>query len=474
MKEIRISIWKKIVFIRFLIPLIAGILLQWNLQLPVSYSWYLLGASLLFLFISFFYSNYSRYRLAIINGIAITFIFLSLGSLGTWYKDTRHHADWFGKYYKPGDFVKLTLEEPLVEKENSYKALATITAVKKNDKLFSTNGNVIVYFKKDSLPTLDYGSQIVFSVPLQEIKNAGNPGGFDYKRYCLFHNITHQVYLKPDNFFVLEKKNENLLKEILFSIRKKVLSILSRYIHGEKERGLAEAILIGYKDDLDKNLVQSYTNTGVVHIIAISGLHLGLIYWLLVQILKPLKRKKIFRWLNAVIIIAGLWLFSLLAGGQPSVLRSAVMFTCIVLAQGFSRKTSIYNTLALSAFILLCIDPFWLWDVGFQLSYAAVLSIVIFMKPIYNWFYIKNKALDFIWKINAVSIAAQLLTTPISIYHFHQFPGFFLLTNFVAVPLSGVIVLGEIFLCTISFLPFLAAICRQNNLMAYLVYEFLY
>ena len=468
MKGVRISIWKKIVFIRFLIPLIAGILLQWNLQLPVSYSWYLLGASLLFLFISFFYSNYSRYRLAIINGIAITFIFLSLGSLGTWYKDTRHHADWFGKYYKPGDFVKLTLEEPLVEKENSYKALATITAVKKNDKLFSTNGNVIVYFKKDSLPTLDYGSQIVFSVPLQEIKNAGNPGGFDYKRYCLFHNITHQVYLKPDNFFVLEKKNENLLKEILFSIRKKVLSILSRYIHGEKERGLAEAILIGYKDDLDKNLVQSYTNTGVVHIIAISGLHLGLIYWLLVQILKPLKRKKIFRWLNAVIIIAGLWLFSLLAGGQPSVLRSAVMFTCIVLAQGFSRKTSIYNTLALSAFILLCIDPFWLWDVGFQLSYAAVLSIVIFMKPIYNWFYIKNKALDFIWKINAVSIAAQLLTTPISIYHFHQFPGFFLLTNFVAVPLSAVIVLGEIFLCTISFLPFLAAI--SGKIISWLIW----
>jgi competence protein ComEC len=468
MKEIRISIWKKIVFIRFLIPLIAGILLQWNLQLPVSYSWYLLGASFLFLFISFFYSNYGSYRLAIINGIAITFIFLSLGSLLTWYKDTRHHDDWFGKYYKSGDFVKLTLEEPLVEKENSYKALATITAVKENDKIFSTKGNMIVYFKKDSLPTLDYGSQIIFSVPLQEIKNAGNPGGFDYKRYCLFHNITHQVYLKPDDFFVLEKKNENLLKEILFSIRKKVLSILSWYIHGEKERGLAEAILIGYKDDLDKNLVQSYTNTGVVHIIAISGLHLGLIYWLLIQILKPLRRKKIFTWLNAVIIIAGLWLFSLLAGGQPSVLRSAVMFTCIVLAQGFSRKTSIYNTLALSTFILLCIDPFWLWDVGFQLSYAAVLSIVIFMKPIYNLFYIKNKALDFIWKMNAVSISAQLLTTPFGIYHFHQFPVFFLLTNFIAVPLSGLIVFGEIFLCSISFFPFLAAL--SGKILSWLIW----
>ena len=225
--------------------------------------------------------------------------------------------------------------------------------------------------------------------------------------------------------------------------------------------GLAEALLIGYKDDLDKNLVQSYTNTGVVHIIAISGLHLGLIYWLFVQVLKPLKRKKISKWLNPIIIISGLWIFSLLAGGQPSVLRSAVMFSCIVLAASLSRKTSIYNTLAFSAFILLCIDPYWLWDVGFQLSYVAVLSIVIFMKPIYNLFFIKNKILDFIWKLNAVSIAAQLLTTPFSIYHFHQFPNFFLLTNFVAVPLSSIIVLGEIFLCAISFIPFLALLAGK-------------
>jgi competence protein ComEC len=94
------------------------------------------------------------------------------------------------------------------------------------------------------------------------------------------------------------------------------------------------------------------------------------------------------------------------------------MFTCIVLGDSFARKSSIYNTLALSALLLLCINPYWLWDVGFQLSYAAVLSIVIFMQPIYHWFYIKNKTLDFIWKLNAVTIAAQILTVPIGIYHF--------------------------------------------------------
>jgi competence protein ComEC len=145
------------------------------------------------------------------------------------------------------------------------------------------------------------------------------------------------------------------------------------------------------------------------------------------------------------------------------------MFTCIVLGQSLGRKNnSIYNTLAVSAFILLCINPFWLWDVGFQLSYAAVLSIIIFMRPIYNWFYFKNKVLDFVWKMNAVTLAAQILTVPLGIYHFHQFPPLFWLTNFVAVPLSSIILLGEIFLCAIFFIPALAALA--GKLLSWLIW----
>ena len=262
--------------------------------------------------------------------------------------------------------------------------------------------------------------------------------------------------MKTGEYEILEEKKENWFRKFIYSSRQRVLNILRTNIKGDKELGLAEALLIGYKDDLEQSLVQSYTNTGVVHIIAISGLHLGLIYWLLALILKPLKKRRKTRWLSPFLIITGLWLFSLLAGAQPSILRSALMFTCIVLGETLSKKTSIFNTMAVSAFILLCINPYWLWDVGFQLSYAAVLSIIIFMRPVYNWFYIKNKLLDFVWKLNAVTIAAQILTVPLSIYHFHQFPNLFILTNFVAVPLSSAIVLGEIFLCAISFIPALA------------------
>src|SRR5436190_4902543 len=457
-----IHIWKNAPFIRFLIPLMTGIVLQWHLQIQLIVLWIVCGISLTILTSFFLLPFFQRYKLSAISGLAITVLFISVGGLLAWYKDIRHDENWFGRYYSNRVALVLTLQENPVEKTKSYKANASVDFILNDDTSIKTSGSLIIYFKKDSAANkLNYGSQFILKKSLQEIKNAGNPGGFDYKRYSLFQGITHQAYLKENDFVLLPGENKTRFKEFIFSTREKILNILRANIKGEKEMGLAEALLIGYKDDLDKTLVQSYSNTGVVHVIAISGLHLGLIYWLLLKLFWPLQKRRNTRWLRPVLIIAGLWLFSLLAGMQPSVIRSAVMFTCIVLGETWTRKSSIYNTLAFSAFLLLFINPYWLWDVGFQLSYIAVLSIVIFMKPIYNLFFIKNKILDSIWKLNAVSIAAQLLTTPFSIYHFHQFPNFFLLTNFVAVPLSSIIVLGEIFLCTISFVPFLGLLAGK-------------
>ncbi len=303
---------------------------------------------------------------------------------------------------------------------------------------------------------LGYGSQIIFNKALQPIKNSGNPGAFNYERYAAFQGIYQQAYLNPGEYILLTASNKNWLRGFLYTIRESILHIITTYIPGEKEAGLAEALLVGYKDDLDKTLVQSYSNTGVVHVIAISGMHLGLVYWLLTIVMAPLKKKKSTRWMAPIVIITGLWLFALLAGGGPSILRSAVMFTCIVIGQSLERKTFIYNSLAASAFILLCINPFWLWDAGFQLSYTAVLSIVVFMKPIYNCFYFKNKMLDHVWQLMSVTIAAQVLTTPVSMFHFHQFPIYFLITNLLAVPLSSLIVLLEIVLAAVSFITVIA------------------
>lgn len=450
-------LWKKITFLRLLIPFIAGIILQWEIPLSPAHWIITLIISVLIIGSFFFIPLFGRFRLGVINGLAVNTALLSLGALLVWQKDIRNNPQWFAHSYNDSMALLVTLAEPTSQKTKSIKADAEISYLLKRNELIPATGKIILYFQKDSLmDQLPYGSQIIFKKPLQEIKNSGNPGGFDYNRYSLFHNITHQVFLKRGEFEILQEKSGKWLNNFLYKTREKILAILNSNIKSQKELGLAEALLIGYKNDLDKTLVQSYTNTGVVHIIAISGLHLGLIYWLLILLFKPLQKKKNLSWLRALLIITGLWLFSLLAGGQPSVLRSALMFSTIVLGETLSKKSNIYNSLAFSAFALLCYNPFWLWDVGFQLSYAAVLSIVIFMQPIYNWFYTPNKFLAFVWKLNAVTLAAQVLTLPVSIYHFHQFPSYFLLTNFIAVPLSSGILIGEIILCGVSFIPFIA------------------
>lgn len=427
------------------------------MALPVQAAWIILitaAAGLIFFNLR---STFQHYKSGWRNGLFINGLLLATGLLMTYYKDIPHQQQWLNNYYQDKDIITATLEEPPTEKVNSFKANASVHQLMHGDTVQHVQGNIIIYFKKDSLAgQLAYGAQIMFSQPLQRIKNSGNPGSFNYERYAAFQGIYQQVFLQPGNYILLPAKNENWLKHFLFSIRENVLHIITKYIPGEKEAGLAEALLVGYKDDLDKTLVQSYSNTGVVHIIAISGMHLGLIYWLLNILLSPFKKRKQTKWLVPVLIITGLWLFSLLAGGGPSILRSAVMFTCIVIGESAERKTFIYNSLAASAFMLLCINPFWLWDAGFQLSYTAVLSIVIFMKPIYNWFYFKNKMVDGIWKLMAVTLAAQVLTTPVTMFHFHQFPVYFLITNLLAVPLSSLIVLLEIVLCAVGFMPLLA------------------
>lgn len=462
-----IPLWKEAPFLRLVVPFAIGILLQWNFFPGIRWIIGGLVFGVAALLIHSFSSLTFRFRHSILTGLLLNGILLMAGILFTHYNYLPNYPNWIGHHYKDSMVVIARLEEPLSEKAKSYKAVASIRIILKNNQSIPVKGRIILYFQKDSIAVsndlsgssllqLQYGSELLFSRSLQPIINTGNPGGFDYKQYASFQDIYYQVFLTPKQWVPLPTNYANLFKKFLFSTREKMVALLQKYIEGKTEVGLAEALLIGYKDDLDKQLVQAYSNTGVVHVIAISGLHLGLIYWLLNFLLGPLSKRKKAKWIKPLLIIIILWLFSLLAGGSPSVLRSAVMFTCIVLGESRDRKISIYNSLAASAFLLLCYNPFWLCDVGFQLSYIAVLSIVVFSKPVYDLLYVPNKLLDHCWKLISVTIAAQILTTPISIYYFHQFPIVFLITNLVAIPLSSIILLGEIMLCAFSFLPVLA------------------
>ncbi|MET0462326.1 MAG: ComEC/Rec2 family competence protein [Chitinophagaceae bacterium] len=446
--------WKKVPVSRIVIPFFLGIACQYYWSTPVRV---MLGSALVSIGLIVVYNFpvlpfFSRYRSGFINGISVFLLFLTLGALAVWQQDIRKRSLWLGNIYQETDALVIKLLENPSEKQKSFKTRGVVVQLIRDRQPLKAKGTVYVYLPKDLLSAgLRAGDILVTRSTLQSIPPPASPGSFDYREYSLFQGVTHQVFLKKD--FVIAGHDEPLIYHFINRIRSWVLSSLQQAFPEKKERGLAEALLIGYKDELDRSLVQSYTNTGVIHIIAISGLHLGLIYWLLVKLLLPLSRIPHFKWLSPVLTITGLWIFTLLAGAQPSVLRSAIMFSCIVTGNVIARQSNVLNSLALSAFMLLCYNPFWLWDAGFQLSYAAIIGIVIFMKPIYQLLRFRNKLVDMIWQMTAVTLSAQLLTLPICIYQFHQFPNYFLISNIIAVPLSSLILLLEIFLCISAVIP---------------------
>lgn len=453
-----IYIWKKAPFLRLLLPLIAGIILQFYFKISFS-KLAICGGLLSLAFIGFtLLPEAFRFKYRSAHGIILSLALAVFGSLITWQKDIRNHKDWFANYYRDSSFIVAFITEPPVEKAKSYKALVTAEYIVSNGAAKKTIGNILVYFAKDSTSQkLEYGDRVILGKQLQPIKNSGNPAAFDYERYSAFQQIFQQVYLKQNEWVLLKGNNGNLTKGIIYKTREYILETLDKYITGNDESALAKALLIGYRIDIDKDLVQAYTNVGVVHLIAISGLHLALIYYFLFWLSAKIPFIKNPKLTRLVVILCCLWFFSLLTGAPASVLRASVMFSFIAIGDSFNKRNSIYNSLSISAFVLLCFDPFMLWDVGFQLSYLAVLGIVISQKYVYNWFYFKNKILNEAWKLASVSLAAQLFTLPVCIYYFHQFPLLFLISNMAAIPLSTVALWGCILIVAVSPVPLLAA-----------------
>jgi competence protein ComEC len=265
---------------------------------------------------------------------------------------------------------------------------------------------------------------------------------FNYQQWAYRHGVQYQRYLAAPPL-LLETAPRGWRNWVLDS-RNWILAVLARWIPDKTICGIAEALLIGYKYDLDRSLVQAYSNTGVVHIIAISGLHLGMIYGLLLWLFRPFMPLRWMRWIRPILILLVLWGFALLTGAAPSIMRAALSFSFLLLSQSLGYQNNQLNALAASAFFLLLWNPWLIWDLGFQLSYAAVTGILLYAKTLMQWLLIKNPLLRAIWQLNALSLSAQVFTLPLVLYHFQQFPNLFLFCNLLIVPFSGLILYLEI------------------------------
>jgi competence protein ComEC len=447
--------WQSIPFLRLLIPFSAGLLVAHQFHISTAQLQKIAFGALLILFAFYAIPADKKMRWMGIGGIAIQSLLFVFG-IGIYNRqDLRNQEDWVGYRYSKYDTILAIIQEPLIQKRKTWKALARIISVQHHGTWMPATSNILIYIKNDSLASkLETGDEIKFQEPLQKISNNFNTNNFDFVTYCAFQQVYFQLFL-PDTATLLYKKVDPTLKYYLYKTRNHVLQVLKNAIPGKTEQSVAEALLIGYKEDLDKTLVQSYSNTGVVHIIAISGLHLAMIYGLLIYLLKPIGNKKWNNQIRTLIVLSVLWGFSFITGGAAAILRSAVGFSFLLISKNLGYKNETLNTIAASAFLLLLYDPFLLWDIGFQLSYTAVLGIVLFSRHVANWFHFKNKLLSMVWQINSITISAQVLTLPIVLYQFHQFPNLFLFTNFLVVPLSGFILYAELLLLLVSPIPVL-------------------
>ena len=281
-----------------------------------------------------------------------------------------------------------------------------------------------------------------------------NPHQFDYKFYLAKQGIHQQVFLEKEGFKSLGLDQFSFIG-VAAKIRDKVQESLQKYYFKVDELAVINALLLGQRQEISKDLIEDYSKAGAIHILAVSGLHVGIILLILSSLLKPLERIKNGRVLKTILIVLLLWMFAFVAGLSASVVRAVAMFTFLAIGLSFKRKNVILFSLITSMFFLLLFKPMFLFDVGFQLSYLAVFGIIWIQPKLYKIYKPRFKLDDKIWQLFTVSVAAQLGVLPLSLYYFHQFPGLFLLSNLLIIPFLGAILIGGIIIIILALTDFL-------------------
>ncbi|MCK3685643.1 ComEC/Rec2 family competence protein [Maribellus sp. YY47] len=389
-----------------------------------------------------------RYSLEAIVGALIGALFFLIGIL--FYQ----HNNRTPTFSENGTFSAVVLEKP-EEKANSYKTVLRINTFIAGDTAAQANEKIIAYFeKKEPVRQLNPGSVILFTKTPQPVSNNGNPHEFDYKTYLARQKIYRQVYLSEDFWTTtdISVKSPAIVAETL---RERLLNLYRKQNLGENETAILSALTLGYKRGLDPETKRVFSAAGAMHVLAVSGLHVGIIFGMFVVLLGFLKRSKKGRIIFVSLSLLLLWSYAIITGLSPSVMRAATMFSLVSIATNLNRRANIYNTLATSAFILLLINPNNLFEVGFQLSYSAVFGIVFLQPKLEKLWPVKNKMVRYIWILITVSISAQIATFPLTSYYFHQFPTYFLLTNIVVIPAVFVLIILGVLLLLFSGLPYL-------------------
>ncbi|RKF04678.1 competence protein ComEC [Tenacibaculum lutimaris] len=433
----------------FLLCVIVGITLQFYTQIW-QFNFLYLGYFLLsFIAILYFLKRLQKRK---IFSLVSLFLFVFIGVSATYIHNPKNYVNYYEHQLTDGSYSILTIQKVLKPGNYYTKYVAKVSQVDST----TTTGYILLNIQKDSTKTsLAVGNRIFIKTSFKELIPPLNPHQFDYKQYLAKQYIYHQLFLSEHEFKQLNNASFSIIN-LSASIREKIQNSLNQHRFTDDEFAVINALLLGQRQEISKELLESYTNAGAIHILAISGLHIGILLLLLSYLFKLLERLPYGMILKTVCIVILLWSFAFIAGLSASVVRAVTMFTFVAIGLSFKRSKVIEYSLISSMLFLLLIKPMFLFDVGFQLSYLAVFGIVWVQPLLYDLWKPKLRFLNKGWQLFTVSIAAQAGILPISLYYFHQFPGLFILSNLIIIPFLSAILFGGIvivLLATFNILP---------------------
>ncbi|MDX5421766.1 MAG: ComEC family competence protein [Hymenobacteraceae bacterium] len=389
--------------------------------------------------------------------------FVALGLSITQQRTETHHPHHLSKLAATPTHYVGKVEDYVLQKPGYQSTVLRVEQVKVGEEWQQVSGRVQLSVPHDSEQAyeLNYGDVLLVKGAPQQVAAPANPNQFDYRQYLANKNIYHQHYLQLHQYQVIGSDPSFSLLHFSIQVRRYLDEVLRERIAERREYAIASALILGVKDELDNSIRQAYADTGTMHVLAVSGLHVGLIYSVLMLLLAYFNKTTRQRVLSAVLVLAVLWLYAFVTGLSPSVLRAVLMFSLVTIGLALRRRTVIYNTVAIAALVLLLTNPYNLLEVGFQLSFLAVLGIVYLQPRFYNLLQFDNRGLDFIWAYFTVALAAQLATFPLGLFYFHQFPVYFWLANVVVVPLATLVLYSGMAALTLSWVPWLSMLLFQ-------------
>ena len=460
--------WHSIPFARLLIPFTIGIVVYNCSPGTLPYAFMLILLACAYLLFEKTLQIQAKFKFKIWTSISLITLFMCFGV-------ARLHcteADISKTHYSHVAGIKylnLEITDIIDSKNNKLKLIVNVRQVIDSaQKKTKCTGRLLINLKTDSgsiIPKI--GETYWTKANLTNPEYSENPGTFDYPKYLKRKQILHvintsnlQIFKSKDHFYHIRKT--------AYELRDYSLEIIKTNIPKKLSYSISEALLLGYKSDLNDETNLIFTRTGTLHILAVSGMHAGLIFAILNWVFSFLMKFKKGNILKAIIILSCLWFYALMSGLSASVIRAAVMFSLMTIGNLVHRSNNPINTIFSSAFIMLVYDPNFLFDPGFQLSYAAVLGIGFSYSKIRSLYRNKPKTIVSICDLINVSLCAQLLTFPISIFYFNQFPSYFLITNLIVIPVYTLLIFLIIAIFPLSFLPLISLfIGRIIDLLIY-------